>query len=475
MLTATDLQAAVSDLLPRVEGGQVQRIFQRHDGALLFQIWRPVTGALWLVLSADPVAPRLAEAAEKGPMPPRPPALCQWARSTLAGRRLDALRQIKGERVVILEFAGGQIVAELFGRQPNIYAIDEAGRVVAMARQGAHRDTIMLGEAYTPPPQRPAGETEAAPHRVVDPESPAPARQIEIWATARLAAHGEAAEARRRRQAIEGVRRRLTRLIEGLEGDTARHGEAEDLLRQGELLKGQLHLAKRGAETVKVQDWYAPDALWVEIALDPKLDGPENVQRLFARYKKAKAGAAQIAERITEAELALLRLEEIEASDLDAEGVEAALKAEGLSRRRPQQRGPGRAQGPRMPFTVFTSVAGEAIWVGRGGADNHATTFHHARGNDQWLHVRDAAGSHVIAPCPARGRDPHPETLKDAAALAVHHSKIRGESPADVMVARRKHVRAIPGAGPGRVSVSESRSVTVYDGPERIERLYSRR
>ena len=38
----------------------------------------------------------------------------------------------------------------------------------------------------------------------------------------------------------------------------------------------------------------------------------------------------------------------------------------------------------------LSSVREEAILVGRGGVDNHETTFKHAKGNDFWLHVRDA-------------------------------------------------------------------------------------
>jgi predicted ribosome quality control (RQC) complex YloA/Tae2 family protein len=73
-------------------------------------------------------------------------------------------------------------------------------------------------------------------------------------------------------------------------------------------------------------------------------------------------------------------------------------------------------------------------------------------------------------PQPGRGREPHPETLLDAAALAVHHSDLRGET-AEVTVTQRKHVRAIPGAAPGRVTVAAARTLTVRDAEERVRRL----
>ncbi|MFN3200083.1 MAG: NFACT RNA binding domain-containing protein [Bradymonadia bacterium] len=469
MLTAADLKAVADDLRPRVEGGQAQRIYQRLDGTLVFQIWRPVTGATWLVLSADPVAPRLGESAEKGAVPKSPPALAQWARSVCSGRALRGLDHIEGERIVTLRFDEGRIIAELFGRQPNLYGIDREGRVVAMARP-SHRPEVATGMPYTPVATRPHSQVSL---KVVGSDEAHPARAVEAWAQQRITAHAVAQAERQRAQLIKDTHKRLSRLLARLEADVERHGDAETLQRRGELLKGQLHLVQRGMEMVKVQDWYAEGAPWVEIALDARLDGPENVQRLFARYKKSKAGAARIAERQSQTLEQLITVESIDEAGLSLEETEAALRAAGLLKRRPQGQGKGRAEhAPRRPFRAFTSKAGELIWVGRGGADNHATTFHHARGNDQWLHVRDAAGSHVIAPCPKKGQDPHPETLLDAAALAVHHSKLKGEWPADVMVARRKHVRAVVGAGPGRVTVSESRNITVYDGEARIARLY---
>ena len=127
----------------------------------------------------------------------------------------------------------------------------------------------------------------------------------------------------------------------------------------------------------------------------------------------------------------------------------------------------------RLPYRAFFGVKGERIFLGRGGADNHQTTFRVARGNDHWFHVRDAPGAHVVVPLPARGREPHPETLRDAAALAAHHSDLRGEAVVDVTHTRRKHVQPVKGGPAGRVRVANAKSMTVSDDPRRIERLYA--
>ena len=108
----------------------------------------------------------------------------------------------------------------------------------------------------------------------------------------------------------------------------------------------------------------------------------------------------------------------------------------------------------------------------RGGTDNHETTFKHAKGNDFWLHVRDAPGAHVIVPKPKRGHDPHQETLLDAAALAGHYSRLRGEPGIDVTVTQRKHVRAVKGGAPGRVTLAAAKTIVCHDVDDRINRLF---
>jgi hypothetical protein len=45
----------------------------------------------------------------------------------------------------------------------------------------------------------------------------------------------------------------------------------------------------------------------------------------------------------------------------------------------------------------------------------------------------------------------------------------------DVTCVARKHVRAIRGAAPGRVSLADASAITVHDAPVRVARLYADR
>lgn len=466
MLTAAEIDHALADLRPRVEGGQIQKIRQPDDGTLVLRVRRPGETTR-LVLSIEPA--RIAEAPGPVPTRPEPTALAAWLRSAAGGRRLEAIERLEGDRVVVLTVADGRLVAELTGRHANLFAVDADGRVVALARPDGSRRGLAPGAPYAapaPPPRR----------RADPPPRFDSALAIEEAAAGIAAARADEAEAAARRRVLDRARKRLDRLWAHVSADVERAARAETWRRQGELLKGALHRVERGAAWVEVEDWYAAAEgrpATVRVALDPALDGPENLQRLFARYKKAAAGAEKAAERLAEVEEQQLLVEELdEDASQSAEAIEHRLIREGILPR--PQGPPGRREKvERLPYRVFESARGERILVGRGGADNHATTFQAARGNDHWLHARDVPGAHVIVPLPARGTEPHPETLRDAAALAVHHSDLRGEPGVAVMHTRRKHVRAIKGAGPGRVSVAGAKSITVDDGEARIRRLYA--
>ena len=299
--------------------------------------------------------------------------------------------------------------------------------------------------------------------------------EIEREALATIARIASERVAVQRARLIRRARKRWARLRDKIDQDIARSADADRYRRQGELLKTQLHLVERGADEVWVTDWYAPDTPKVRVPLDPKRDGPANVARLFQRYRKATAGAARAAARKAEVEAVGGALDAVLAETLDNDALEGRLVRLGLSSRQGLPRGTKSKAPTRRPYRLFTSGHAQRILVGRGGADNHQTTFHVARGNDHWFHVRDAPGAHVVVPLPARSDEPHPETLRDAAALAVHHSDLRGETVVDVTHTRRKHVHPIKGGAPGRVRVSKMKTLTVTDIESRIQRLYAQR
>ncbi len=230
---------------------------------------------------------------------------------------------------------------------------------------------------------------------------------------------------------------------------------------------------------IEVEDFLAEGAPLRRIALDPKLSGQENLQRVFERARKLERSAAAV-----EGELALARervgeLEALarEAQDcaepaaLDSRAVERGLldaRQVGDARKRPA------APAPRLPYRSFAGASGAEIRVGRTAKDNDELSFRHARGNDVWLHTADAPGSHVVLRLEGRG-EPESEDLLDAAHLALHFSPLRGATRGRIHVARCKEVHKPRGAKPGLVQLSGGKSLEIRVQPGRLERLLGTR
>jgi len=116
--------------------------------------------------------------------------------------------------------------------------------------------------------------------------------------------------------------------------------------------------------------------------------------------------------------------------------------------------------GPRLPYTSFTSFDGIEIRVGRRADDNDvlSTNPQYRDGADWWMHTAGCPGSHVVI----RSHDDSlprqfPETLLDAAALAVKNSKAKNAGGRQtVSLVRCRQVKKPAGAKPGLVQLNGS-------------------
>ena len=125
------------------------------------------------------------------------------------------------------------------------------------------------------------------------------------------------------------------------------------------------------------------------------------------------------------------------------------------------------------PFRRFTSSDGLAIYVGRNARANDELTFGVAKSDDLWLHARGTPGSHVVVRL-EKGADVPPETLRDAATLALLYSDLKKSGKGDIIYTRRKWVKKAKGQAPGAVTVSQEKSVFVALDKTRLAGLRER-
>lgn len=229
----------------------------------------------------------------------------------------------------------------------------------------------------------------------------------------------------------------------------------------GELLTAQAYLVPRGAEEVRLPNFYDPRGGEITILLDPALTAAQNAQKYFKRYRKARVARElardQKEKTLKEIELleqALFDLEESE-TEQDMADVRRALEDGGVLK---PSAGKNGKKKPRQPESVpmrFEAPDGTEIIVGKNSAQNDRVTGS-ARGSDTWLHAKDMPGSHVIV----KAERPSPETLSMALRLAAWYSRGKGGAvPVDYTL--RKNVKKPGGSPAGFVIYTGQKTVVV--------------
>lgn len=507
-LNARQIGELVQELRPLLLGWRLRDVQHQPPRDLVLVLEPPedareLPAVRRLRLSADPEHARVHLVRARLPRPEGPPGpFFRRVAAELAGARLSSLAQVRGDRILCLEFRdtpSGEaraLFAELTGRHANLVLCGASERVLEVlvpaeperVRSGAAR--LAPGLVWSPPPGRsspPASLPSIADEfPAAEPEAGGPAPEAGAPLSWRVECSLSRASAERERErAQKQLERRASRrlanarsLLAGLERKLAACAEAERVRLDGELLAANTHRLKRGMKEVLLEDWYAEGAPARRIELDPRRGPAENVEHFFERYRKLESTREAIPADIARAKQRIARLEELlsKAADpaldpeaLDAEAVRAGLldapqEADERKRKPPP---------PRLPYRSFVGTRGSEIRVGRNARDNDDLTFHHARGNDLWLHTADAPGSHVVL-CTGGRAEPDPEELLDAAHLALHFSPLRGAARASVHVCRRKEVHKPRGAKPGLVTVAGGRKLDLRLQPERLARLLSR-
>ena len=475
-LTAVELELVVAEL-QGLRGARVDAVRVHAEHALTLEL-HGRSGNVLVLLCAEPELTRLHVVAARPPQPDSPFAWQAPLRQALEGTRLEALTLQAGDRVVTLRFerASGpqELKAELTGRHGNLLLVDAGGVVRFMASRAiAPGRRLAPGQPWTPPTPSPAGERRAP---RFEPVAGAPfpwSLAIERRYAAVEAERTLAGARRRLREPLRAAVARSRRALEKLADEAARVPAAEVDRRTGDLLKANLHAVARGASQVTLTEWTEAGPVEVRIALDPALTPRQNMERCYKRFKRIAESAARVEARTAEVRVRLAAVEALLAR-VDVEPLEALAATEREARR--LAAGPRTAAKPRRrrdeplpPYRTFRSLAGLALLVGRGAAENDQLTRRVARGNDLWLHARGQPGAHVVIRL--AGAEADQESVLDAAHLAAHFSDARGEPQVEVACTRAKYVRKGRGAAPGAVTYSQERMLHLRIEPARVARL----
>ncbi len=476
-LTVTELAAVVEEIAPILAGGWIQKIYQPTDRTLVLEIRAPGRTHR-LLISCHPETARLHFTTATFQNPPTPPPFCQFLRAHLQGARIDLVEQIQGDRVVRLSLTAkegaGWLVAELTGKRSNLLVLDGTGRI----RRDLNGLKDLVGQLYVPPAhqQRERRITDHARFSQDNPESPFPL-------SAAIDAHYHSTEAASVVETARTVRagilrksiKKLRRRIEAWHEDLANAEKYNAYARYGELIKANLGTIRKGQTEVTLVDYFDEGLPNLTIPLDQTKTPQGNMDGYFRKHRKHLAAERELHPRIEEGRKELETLQR-ELAAIEQGTWQPPDKPHPIMRARTLSRtggGKGHQEQRRGPFRRFTSSNGLAMYVGKNARENDELTFGMAKSDDLWLHAQGAPGSHVVVRL-EKGADVPPETLLEAATLALLYSDLKKCGKGDIIYTRRKWVKKAKGQAPGAVTVSQEKSVFVALDKTRLARLKER-
>jgi predicted ribosome quality control (RQC) complex YloA/Tae2 family protein len=476
-LSATEISKVMGECAPVLAGGWIQKMYQPTDRTVVLEIRAPGRTHR-LLISCHPDTARIHITTAAFQNPPTPPPFCQFLRAHLQGARIDKIEQIQGDRIIQLALTAKEgpcsLVAELTGKTSNLLVLDDASRI----RRDLNREKDLVGQLYVPPPhpQRERGAADQARFSQDLPESPFPlsaaiethyrtAEGVSIVETARNTRAGIL------RKSIKKLRRR----IEAWHEDLAKAEKYKAYDRYGELIKANLETIRKGQPDVAVVDYFDEELPTLTIPLDQAKTPQGNMGDYFRKHRKHLAAERELRPRIEEGERELETLKG-ELTAIEQGTWQPPEKPSQIARTTILQRegrGKGRQEQRQGPFRRFISSDGLAIYVGKNARENDELTFGLAKSDDLWLHARGTPGSHVVVRM-EKGSDPPPETIRDAATLALLYSDLKKSGKGDVIYTRRKWVKKAKGQAPGAVIVTQEKSMHVSLEKTRLDALKAR-
>lgn len=265
-----------------------------------------------------------------------------------------------------------------------------------------------------------------------------------------------------RRKAVADIKKHR-KLIDNLNADLDKHGDADRWKRYGDLLLANVQTAIREGNAIFVTDYFEDATPVVEIEGEANLQLSEIAEAYFRRYVKSRNAHRVVAERMAAAEtnLAVATAKLALIDDAIESGNEEYLtslvapprKPIAVTRRKKQDT---EFKGARR----FISTDGFEILVGKKATDNDFLTFRVARSLDTWMHAADYPGSHVVIRNANRKDIPN-RTLLEAAQLAAFYSNGRSQTKAAVHYTLKKFVNKPKRSAPGLVSLASFKTILV--------------
>lgn len=241
---------------------------------------------------------------------------------------------------------------------------------------------------------------------------------------------------------VRALKKKQTKKLQETLERLAQADKADDLREKGELLTANLYRVEKGATSVTLENWYAPEGGEVKIALDGTLSPSQNAQRYFKNYNKFKR-AKEILTPMLKSEQdelsytdSLLSAVALSETETDLKEITLELIELGLVRA-PKARVGGKKKEEPIPFREY-AFEGFTILAGRNNLQNDRL-LKLATENDVWLHAQKYHSSHVVIV--TNGGQVRDEVIKFASEICAYYSDGRDGDKIPVDYCKRKFVK----------------------------------
>lgn len=277
-----------------------------------------------------------------------------------------------------------------------------------------------------------------------------------------------------KKKALQQIKRRIKTLKKSLKKELQHIPSEEDAAKfekHARYLQNYAYLVKADAIDLTLESVYTGESETLSIPLNPDLSVGQNIEQKFILAKKARRAYLIGMQQAGKVEHAIANLEaaarKICEDDISASDLDELLSAIGIRKKATFKKN-GLHQEQAQPYKAFESE-GTKILVGKGAKENDELTKK-AKGNDFWLHAVGVSGSHVIVEGHRFRSNNLPETIfRDAAILALHYSKLKGDMAGEVYFTRRSNIKKQKGMPPGLWNVEHSKSVFVRYSKDELD------
>lgn len=491
MLTLTELRKAV-DAMAEWHTARLSRSFQDSSDRIVL-VLKKGKAKLNVRLCIATVTGRISVLDELPQAPDSPLQFSQFLKSHFEGGRLVSVKADNNDRVVYFRFTNlgkeRSLVFQLLGARSNIFSLDENDLVELSLRPLSEtRKNLKQGSIWSLASGKPPDSTS---NRFGEHSDLAYLAAVEAHYAALEDDSTDTEIVRKLTVAFRKERASIERKTRKLLAEVQAGERSSEYRRKGELLKSVLSEISPGQESVEVRDPQTDHVFVVE--LNPKLSPPENLEKYFKTHKKLERQTLRAQQQLgantmrlenfqtLEEEFSSLR-EQAGTMQAFSERLDVARhlrrffpadKVQATSAKKEFRIGK-RVLPTRLVPKRYKSSTGLEIWVGKNDEGNDILTMKLSRGNDLFFHLESSPGSHVVLRVQGSQAPPQ-EAILEASELAVHFSKHKTVTKANVHVAHCKDITKPTGAKHGLVYVHRGKSITLKREQKRLDKILSER